>query len=113
MPGRKGYRVPVLDRFMAKVQKRPDGCWEWTGMRLKGRNLPYGYLWVEERMVRAHRLAHELFIGPIPAGLFVLHSCDRAWCVNPDHLRAGTGSENVSECVSRNRHGNQWRRQLS
>jgi hypothetical protein len=67
MPGHLGYRVPVGDRFMAKVLKRADGCWEWTGMRLKGRNLPYGYLWVEGKMVRAHRLAHELFMGPIPA----------------------------------------------
>jgi hypothetical protein len=116
MAGQLGYRVPVLDRFFAKVEKHDDdcpccdGCWHWTGMRLKGEKLlPYGYLWLEGKMVRAHRLAHELFIGPIPTGLLVLHSCDRPWCVNPEHLRAGTHSDNSRDCVSRGRHGNQWR----
>jgi hypothetical protein len=112
MPG-KGYRVPVLDRFWAKVQKRTDGCWEWTGMRVKpGRNTPngsgYGYLWLEGKMVRAHRLAYELFVAPIPAGLLIMHSCDRPWCVNPDHLSAGTSVDNARDCVAKGRHRNQW-----
>jgi hypothetical protein len=117
MAGELGYRVPVLDRFWAKVDKREDGCWEWLGMRLKPgtrtRNgAGYGYLWLEGKMVRAHRLAYELFVGPIPTGLLVLHSCDRPWCVNPEHLRVGTHADNVRDCVDRARHGNQWRRLL-
>lgn len=117
MPGHLGYRVPVLDRFWDKVEKRGDGCWEWTGMRLKqvggASPLPYGYLWVEGKMVRAHRLAYELFVAPIPEKLLVLHSCDRPWCVNPAHLRLGTAADNARDCVARKRHGNQWGRHLS
>lgn len=112
-----GDRVPVLQRFWAKVEQRSDGCWEWIGMRVKpGVKTPngpdYGYLWLEGKMVRAHRLAYEFFVGPIPTGAFVLHSCDRPWCVNPAHLRVGTAVDNARDCVARGRHGNQHRRQL-
>jgi hypothetical protein len=118
MAGQLGYRVPVLTRFWSKVVWRDDGCWEWTGMRIKSSRATrngsgYGYLWLEGKMVRAHRLAYELFVGPIPDGALVLHSCDRPWCVNPEHLRVGTHSDNARDCVERQRHGNQWRRQLA
>lgn len=104
---------------MAKVVKRPDGCWEWTGMRLKPSRTAtrngsgYGYLWVEGKMVRAHRLSHELFIGPIPLGDLVLHSCDRPWCVAPAHLRAGDHFDNAEDCASRGRQKNGWTKGLS
>jgi hypothetical protein len=51
----------------------------------------------------AHRVSYELHKGPIPEGLCVLHSCDTPACVNPDHLRAGTLSENIQDCIKRNR----------
>ena len=36
-------------------------------------------------------------------GLQAIHSCDNPVCVNPEHIRAGTGKENMAECVSRGR----------
>lgn len=42
----------------------------------------------------AHRVAHELLIGPIPNGLHVDHLCRVRHCVNPDHLEAVTQREN-------------------
>jgi hypothetical protein len=55
----------------------------------------------------AHRLSYHINVEPIPrtrhdirVGL-VLHSCDNKWCVNPEHLRLGTFSENVRDMYDR------------
>lgn len=98
MPGHKGYRVPILDRFWAKVEKS-NGCWKWTGMRAHG----YGYLWREGKMVRAHRLSYELFVGD-PGDRVVMHRCDNPGCVNPDHLTLGTVADNNADMRAKQRH---------
>lgn len=41
----------------------------------------------------AHRVAYELWKGPIPTGMYVLHKC-RNKCVNPEHLEVGTAKKN-------------------
>lgn len=45
----------------------------------------------------------------VPGGMMLLHSCDRGeeGCVNPDHLRIGSPTENNREAVERGRHRNQ------
>lgn len=71
--------------FVAKTRLTAAGCWEWGGRRTsKG----YGALKVERRETRAHRLAFEMFVGPIPDGLEIDHLCRNRACVNPDHLEA-------------------------
>lgn len=69
-------------QFWARVQKS-DGCWLWIGP-LKGPG-SYGRLRVNERIVRAHRIAWELASGAlIPEGFHVLHTCDVRHCVRND-----------------------------
>lgn len=43
---------------------------------------------------RAHRVAYELLVGPIPEGLVLDHLCRVRHCVNPDHLEPVTKREN-------------------
>ena len=90
---------PQADRFWAKVEKS-DGCWLWTRSRHK---FGYGYLRTGSVTLLAHRVSYELNVGPIPAGMHVLHSCDNPPCVNPDHLHLGTQADNMRECQERGR----------
>ena len=50
-----------------------------------------------QKTVLAHRKAYYDAYGHIPAGLVVLHKCNNKRCVNPEHLRVGTQSENVRQ----------------
>lgn len=81
------------------VSKGP--CWVWTAAtNEKG----YGaFAPSSGRRVLAHRYAYETFVGPIPDGLVVKHSCDNPPCVNPLHLSTGTQAENLAEAVARGR----------
>jgi hypothetical protein len=84
----------VEERFWAKVDKT-ETCWLWTGTRTGG-NL-YGYFRPNSLggMKLAHRIAYELLIGLIPAGLELHHRCERPECVRPDHLQPVTHRENM------------------
>lgn len=51
----------------------------------------------------AHRLAWEIYRGPIPEGIQVLHRCDVKRCVRPTHLFLGTQRDNVWDCIKKGR----------
>lgn len=81
-----------------------DGCWEWQASRYpKG---GHGQFHLDGHMVRAQRVAWILFYGEIPEGMSVLHHCDNAPCVRPDHLYLGTQADNMHDVKERGRH---WR----
>jgi hypothetical protein len=77
-----------------------SGCWLWKGC--KGKNI-YGSAYKERRNIQAHRLSWELYRGPIPDGLQVLHRCDVRSCVNPEHLFIGTQSDNMADMYRKQR----------
>ena len=90
------------DRFFSKIARSDaDGCWLWVAGKNKG---GYGQFRDSGRTVYTHRLSYELANGPIPEGLWVLHSCDTPACVRPDHLFLGTPADNTSDCVAKGRH---------
>lgn len=68
----------------------------WPGWHTQG----YGHL---RDHTRAHRAVYAAFVGEIPDNLQVLHHCDNAGCVNPQHLYVGTQLDNMRDRQNRGR----------
>lgn len=82
-----------MDRFWEKVRiGSKEDCWIWTaGCDRDGR----GRFKLNGTTVYAPRVSWELYYGPIPEGLYVLHRCDNPSCVNHNHLFLGTLKDNA------------------
>ena len=92
----------IKERFLAKIAIQADNCWLWLGSCSTTGG--YGQFWDGDRVRRAHAVSYELFIGKIPEGKIIRHTCDVPRCVNPQHLLIGTQSENILDSVSRGRY---------
>jgi hypothetical protein len=62
----------TLERFLAKVEIQPDGCWYWTGHITED---GYGTFYADGRSQLAHRVSYEHFVDVIPADLELDHLC--------------------------------------
>jgi hypothetical protein len=91
------------ERFAKYVDK--SGCWLWQGAISQNRGYGLFQWWDGTRTKTrlAHRCSYELANGPIPEGMFVLHTCDVRACVNPDHLYLGTQKRNMQDMIERGR----------
>jgi len=97
----KGMAELSLKERLEKFSKRNEktGCIEWTGScDCDG----YGQT-SKDRNYRTHRLAYEIYVGPIPEGKLVCHHCDNPSCINTDHLYLGTHKDNVRDKMERGR----------
>ena len=85
-------------RFLRSIDKT-ETCWLWTGTKTKTGG--YGEFSINNRTRKAHRVAYELWVGPIEGKLVVHHTCSVRTCVNPAHLQAVTQQENAAEMLER------------
>lgn len=98
----------LLDRVLRKCRRQSGTkCWLWSGAVGKR---GYGRVKIAGRLALAHRVV-AFAVGRIdslhaPERIeCVLHACDEPSCCNPAHLRPGTLSDNMQDCVAKGRHG--------
>lgn len=78
------------------------GCILWPYTKSK---FGYARKKYKGKLRQVSRILLELKLNrPIGNNLCALHSCDNPGCVNPDHLREGTRSENMLEMWTKKRH---------
>jgi hypothetical protein len=102
---------PLIDRIMKRVSPCPfTGCWLFIGhLDTKGYAAITNEPGSKNRLVRVHRETYKHFIGPIPEGLELDHtchtndlnckggaSCPHRSCVNPAHLEPVTHEVNLA-----------------
>jgi hypothetical protein len=67
-------------------------CWIWKGpLNQDG----YGNVTMKPFYGPAHRVAYSALVEMVPKGLVCDHLCMNKACVNPEHIRITTQSENV------------------
>lgn len=96
----RGPRLP-LSRLWEKVERCEHGidciycCWNFIGS-LHGQG--YGQMAQGRRLLRAHRIAWELWNNQLmPPEFDAAHYCHNRKCCNPDHIHKATHKENMEE----------------
>lgn len=84
---------PAIDRFMMKVRKVPNGCWEWqANINPKG----YAMFSADSQWQSAHRWIYQYHHGvELNPEEQIDHLCRIRHCVNPEHLEVVDNRTNV------------------
>lgn len=91
-----------LERFWNQTLVTPfNTCYEFIG-HIGERG--YGLIRFGGKTRLAHRVSYGIHKGPIPSGMVIMHTCDNPRCVRPEHLVAGTQSDNMKDMTKKRRH---------
>jgi hypothetical protein len=111
--GRTSPTPDPAERIRRNYVEDANGCWLWQGPLTAG---GYGTTTAvgKKGPAKAHRVAYEVLVGPIPDGLHLDHLCHNAdldcpggrscvhrRCVRPDHLEPVTLDENNRRIMDR------------
>lgn len=85
-----------LEALEANTEYDPaSGCWVWRGAKSRA---GYGL-----KLLQVHRVVAEIVHGFDPDADLVMHLCDVRGCINPDHLRWGSRSDNMRDMWAKGR----------
>jgi hypothetical protein len=93
------YSSTISKRFWARTIPSNE-CIRWLGAITSA---GYGCVRINKQTYQAHRVAYELEKGEIPSNMYVIHTCDNRWCVNPEHLFIGTHQDNMTDKIRKGR----------
>lgn len=80
---------------------KKNGCWDWRGSI---HHSGYPVVKRNKKQIRAHRFSWMLAYKQLEIrdNKWILHKCDNRKCTNPDHLYAGTPTQNALDREARN-----------
>lgn len=90
----------VINKFLQHCMRdKEDECWRYTGNINKGTG--YGDILIKNKHWLAHRVSYLYFNNLKKINKLILHKleCQHSWCVNPNHLYAGTQQENIHDQI--------------
>lgn len=82
------------------VPEPNSGCWLWD--KAIG-STGYGHFKINGKLMTAHRVSYAISRNLSVAPDYILHKCDVPFCVNPEHLYAGTKRDNSIDMARRGR----------
>ncbi len=94
--------MKTLEEKLSTCYEVIGECWviykyqyAWSGSHRQTDGQGYPRIPHDGKKLSAHRTAYEVWVGPIPDGHEVDHTCHNKLCINPAHLEAVTHSENL------------------
>lgn len=91
----KFIKRDIEDLISRRVEKMPNGCWEWRGHVMPN---GYGVIYISHSPLRrttAHRFFYSRLVEKVLPKFHVDHLCRNRMCVNPQHLRQVSVKVNV------------------
>lgn len=89
-----GHNTRGKNKIVTNYFVNKQGCWIWLGAVTAA---GYGLFSIDNKLVYVHRYMYEQKYGKVPEDLVLDHfACNNPRCINADHLKPVTRSENSS-----------------